>query len=109
MVVTTPNTSMKGTGLDAYGGSNTQILKQNLESILKEGYLSTFMFGDGEYGEDMANNFAKTIADPLSKAIESYVANMIKSQNILITPAALVSPVGPVSGTMSTMVDITIM
>ena len=49
------------------------------------------------------------MAPALADAIDGYVQNMIKSQSIIITPAALVSPVGPVTGAMSTMTDIQIM
>lgn len=104
-----PTVSMKGLGTDAYSTANSTILKQNIEAALKEGIQSLFMFGDGEFSDDMANNFAKAISGPLSKAIDDYVANMIKSQNIIITPAALISPVGPVTGAMTTMTDIQIM
>lgn len=101
--------SMKGLGTDTYSSANSTIFKQNVEAILKEGVQSLFMFGDGEFGDDMANNFAKAISGPLCDAIDDYVANMIKSQNIIITPAALVSPVGPVTGSMTTTTDIQIM
>lgn len=106
---TIPTTPTKGLGTQTYSSANSTILKQNIESALKEGIQSLFMFGDGEYGDDMANNFAKAVADPLCKAIDDYVVNMIKSQNIIITPATLISPVGPVTGTMTTMTDIQIM
>ncbi len=104
-----PTAPMKGLGTDAYSAANSTILKQNVEAALKEGIQSLFMFGDGEFGDDMANNFAKAISGPLCDAIDDYVTNMIKSQNIIITPAALVSPVGPVTGAMTTMTDIQIM
>ena len=106
---TIPTVSTKGLGTQAYSAANSTILKQNIEMALKEGLQSLFMFGDGEFGEDMANNFAKSIAEPLSKTIDDYVSNMIKSQNIIITPATLISPVGPVTGAMTTMTDIQIM
>lgn len=104
-----PTAPMKGLGIDTYSAANSNILKQNIEAALKEGIQSLFMFGDGEFGDDMANNFAKAISGPLCNAIDDYVVNMIKSQNVIITPAALISPVGPVTGVMTTMTDIQIM
>lgn len=85
----------------------------NIENIMREGFKSTYMNEGGEFADDMANNFAKSIAKPLSKAIDDYVQNMIKSQNILITPATLFAQVGlapvPVTGAMTSMTDINIM
>lgn len=107
-MVNVPNVAVKGLGVNVYSNTNRLILEENIENILKEGYQSTFMFGEGEYENDMAENFAKTIAGPLSKAIDSYVKNMIKSQNIIITPATLISPVGPVTGVMTSATDIKI-
>lgn len=109
MVVNYITIPMKGVGLTSYSQSNSKFLEMNIENIMKEGFKATYMNEGGEFADDMANNFAKAIAKPLSKAIDDYVQNMIKSQNILITPAALISPVGPVTGAMTTMTDITIM
>lgn len=109
MLVVTPTVSAKGASVSTFSSSNKKIFEQNLEGILKEGMMATFLFGDGEYADDLASEFAKTIAPNLASAIDDYIQNMIKSQSIIITPAALVSPVGPVTGAMSTMTDIQIM
>lgn len=109
MLIVKPTASIKGGSVSAFSGSNKTILEKNLEDILKEGIKSTFLFGDSDYQDDLANNFAKTMAPALADAIDGYIQNMIKSQSIIITPAALVSPVGPVTGVMSTMTDIQIM
>lgn len=108
MLVVNPTSSIKGGSTEIFSTANKFIFEKNIENILKEGIKSTFLFGDGEYQDDMANNFAKTIAPSLSKAIDDYIQNMIKSQNIVITPASLISPVGPVTGVMTTMTDIQI-
>ena len=103
-----PTVSVKSQGASLFSEQNKKILETNIENALKEGFKSTFLFGDSEYAEDVANNFAKTAAPSISNAIDDYIKNMILSQNILITPTALISPVGPVSGAMSTMTDIQI-
>lgn len=106
MLTATPNTPTKGIGLTPFSLANKQILEQNIKDALKSGFLATFMFDAGSDGEEMAQTFADCCGPILTDAIDSYVINAIKSQQILITPASLVSPVGPVTGSMSTLTDI---
>ena len=108
MLVIKPTVSIKGGSVSVFSKSNKIIFEKNLEDVLKEGIKSTFLFGDSEYQDDLANNFAKTMAPALADTIDSYIQNMIKSQSIIITPAALISPVGPVTGAMTTLTDIQI-
>lgn len=108
MLSNVPTVAVKSQGASTFSETNKKILETNIENALKEGFKSTFLFGDSEYADDVASNFAKTAAPSISKAIDDYVKNMILSQNILITPATLISPAGPVSGAMSTMTDIQI-
>lgn len=107
-----PTIPVKSSSVTTFSASNIKTLELNIENALKEGFKSTFLFGESEYADDIANNFARSIAPSLSKAIDDYVKNMILSQNINIIPATLFTQVGPapvpVTGTMSTFTDIMI-
>ena len=109
MLTTTLTTSAKGASVSTFSSSNKQILEQNLKAIFKEGLSATFLFGESDFQDEIAEEFAKVIAPNLASAIDDYIQNMIKSQSIIITPTSLVSPVGPVTGAMSTITDIQIM
>lgn len=74
--------------------------------VFEDALLSTFPdVDDDNGGKDMAKMFGKicakgmasVLAQPLTDAIDAYV----KEIGIMITPTALVSPVGPVTGAIS--------
>ena len=50
-----------------------------------------------QFGEIAAKGLSNALAQPLTDAIDAYV----KEIDIIITPTALVCPVGPVSGAIS--------
>lgn len=97
-------------GLSSFSESNKILLKQDLEKALKDAFLATFFYGKGDDGDDIAESFAKTAAEPLSDIIDAYVQNYIKSQIIQLIPkGTLTTAAGPVAGTASTITsDITI-
>lgn len=108
MLVTVPNTPTKGLGLSAFSTINKSILEQNIKNALKKGLESTFVFAAGSDGEEIAQMFADVCGPALTNAIDSYIQAAIKSQMIMITPAALMSPVGPCTGVMTSATDIQI-
>lgn len=50
-----------------------------------------------QFGEIAAKGLSSALAQPLTDAIDAYV----KEIDLVITPTALISPVGPVSGVIS--------
>lgn len=107
----TVKTNSTSDGLTSFSAANKQILKRNLENILTRSFKATFLFGEGEDGQDIADAFGKTAAGPLSDVIDDYIQNYIKSQIIQLTPKSTLTTVaGPVTGTASTLTsDIIIM
>lgn len=93
-------------GLSSFSTASKNILKQNLENILIESFKATFLFGEGEDGQDIADAFGKTAAGPLADVIDDYIQNYIKSQVIQLIPkGTLMTPVGPVTGNASTLLS----
>lgn len=108
MLTSIPNIPTKGLGLSTFSAANKTILEQNIKEALKKGFEATYLFDIGEDGEEIAQQFADVCGPALTTAIDNYIQAAIKSQSIMITPAALVSPAGPCTGVMSSMTDIQI-
>lgn len=108
MLVTVPNIPTKGLGLNTFSSSNKEILELNIKEALKKGLKATYMYSGGDDGEEIAQMFADVCGPALTNAIDSYIQAAIKSQMIMITPAALMSPVGPCTGVMTSATDIQI-
>jgi hypothetical protein len=78
-------------------------VREDLKDALKEGFKSTFMCGDSELGDDMADAFAQVAAHRLAPALTSRLYDWIRGMDITLTPTALANTGGPVTGMSSTM------
>ena len=77
-------------------------IREDLRDALKEGFKSTFMCGDSELGDDMADAFAKVAANRLAPALTDRLHEWIKGMDITLAPKALANSGGPVTGVSST-------
>lgn len=100
--VNPPYTPMPFASTSAYKNANKQIMKMRIKNTLKKAFKSTFLYADGEDGDEVAEKFAETASEPLTNTIVDFVEGCIKAQSITITvPPTVTSPVGPCTGAIA--------
>ena len=75
-----------------------QLFKNDVKQALKDGFKATFLLGDGDYGNDIAEKFAEKASGPLVDAIETFIKSAKITGTHALLPTEVVSPMGPCSG-----------
>lgn len=103
MTETNPSyVSMPLTSVSAYKSANKQVMKMRIKNTLKKAFKSTFLYADGEDGDEIAEKFAETASEPLTDTIIDFVEGCIKAQSLTITiPPTVTSSVGPCTGSIA--------
>lgn len=100
--VNPPYVPMPLSSVAAFTSANQQIMKTRIKNALKKAFKSTYLYDDGEDGDEVAEKFANTAADPITDAVVGFVDGCIKAQSITITvPPTVASPMGPCSGAIA--------
>lgn len=100
--VNPPYVPMPLSSVTAFTSANQQIMKTRIKNALKKAFKSTYLYDDGEDGDEVAEKFASTAAGPITDAVVGFVDGCIKSQLITITvPPTVLSPMGPCSGAIA--------
>lgn len=103
MTETNPSyVSMPFASVAAFTSTNQQIMKTRIKNALKKAFKSTYLYDDGEDGDEVAEKFANTAAGPITDAVVGFVDGCIKAQSITINvPPTVTSPAGPCTGAIA--------
>lgn len=100
--VNPPYVQMPLTSVSAFNSANKKIMKMRIKNTLKKAFKSTFLYADGDDGDEVAEKFAETASEPLTNTIVDFVEGCIKAQSITITvPPTVTSPMGPCTGVIA--------